>query len=791
MAVVLFFLCIILTFAVLFLSFKKLKYNEGNTRTLKSFLPLILTAAAVVISLLSSFGIMKEGPYQGAYTFCALVSAVSCFIPYLPAASVRKELMFIMKAAAVAAFLELTLFNIPSYRTWTGSYPVKEFTASDISVISGGYQLDDSIVLTRETGDFSAEIANPDIPVSTVFIDMKFCDPYVRAVPFSIDTMDETHSMEYRTGIINSEIVTNCPGSHYAQCDLSGKIKSVRINMKAPEGERVSFSRVVFNLPVPFNIQYIRFFAIVCVSAFIFSLVSGGFLSVKFSEQRKFCELAAYIMTLVFMLGSYTMIDYKLSDKTWSEIIRSESGNQVSEELVEAFKKGHVYLDRETEDFLYELDNPYDENQRDQAGSDYAWDHVFYNGHYYSYYGIAPVILLFLPYNLITGYYCPNELAILVFAFIAFAGISMMYMEFIRRWFSDVSSGIVLACLFILQVSSGLWYSLGRPDFYEIALAAGLAFISWSMYFLFRSGIVSGDRISYPKTALASLFFALAVLSRPTLAVYCICAAGFMIAAVPRASGVAAVSGTGVKKYINGKSVKYMLCAFVPMAVLGICQMTYNYVRFGSPFDFGIQYSLTINDFTRSQFHLKFSVVALYNYLFNPPVLLTDYPFVKTQFQHMHSSGYFYVDTLNTLNSSGLFMLVPVTWFYLAGYRALREFPDRKQKTVNLLKVALPCLAAPVIIIASVWESGYAVRYMGDFSVEVIIGSYAVMLWILKKTKNTTIKKLITGFVCFSLVWVLYIEGVQLINQTFRYQEGYYIYPEVAYKLESIISFWR
>ena len=95
------------------------------------------------------------------------------------------------------------------------------------------------------------------------------------------------------------------------------------------------------------------------------------------------------------------------------------------------------------------------------------------------------------------------------------------------------------------------------------------------------------------------------------------------------------------------------------------------------------------------------------------------------------------------------------------------------------------------MLIASVWESGYAVRYMGDFSLEIIMGAYTLMFLILRTTKNETIKKLVSYFVCFSVIWVLYVEGVQIVNQAFRYQEYYYIFPEIAYDLESLISFWK
>lgn len=42
---------------------------------------------------------------------------------------------------------------------------------------------------------------------------------------------------------------------------------------------------------------------------------------------------------------------------------------------------------------LAELDNVYDNSERNASGISYAWDRAYYNGHYYSYFGITPVLV--------------------------------------------------------------------------------------------------------------------------------------------------------------------------------------------------------------------------------------------------------------------------------------------------------------------------------------------------------------------------------------------------------------
>ena len=74
------------------------------------------------------------------------------------------------------------------------------------------------------------------------------------------------------------------------------------------------------------------------------------------------------------------------------------------ERMAQSILHGHLYLEYEDVDpRLSEMENPYDPQARKELGIYYHWDHAFYNGKYYMYFGIVPVVLLFLPYQLLTG----------------------------------------------------------------------------------------------------------------------------------------------------------------------------------------------------------------------------------------------------------------------------------------------------------------------------------------------------------------------------------------------------
>ena len=157
---------------------------------------------------------------------------------------------------------------------------------------------------------------------------------------------------------------------------------------------------------------------------------------------------------------------------------------------------------------------------RNDSGAKAEWDHVFYDGKYYSYYGIAPVVLLYLPYHKLTGHYCSTNLSILLFSLVGLLFLAMAYLAFVKRWCKNVSAGNIIAGMAILFSSCGIWYSVGRTLFYEISISSGFAFVALGAYFLFSSNVLSEGKVSLVRTALASLFLGIAVLCRPTLAVY-------------------------------------------------------------------------------------------------------------------------------------------------------------------------------------------------------------------------------------------------------------------------------
>ncbi|MDE5558701.1 MAG: hypothetical protein K2J32_13625 [Ruminococcus sp.] len=751
----------------------------------------VMAAFMLFVAIEDKLNLIDFGMYSGAYFLMGVV----CTVLYILCTVNKKHkvpiIAFSSKVIITAFILELTLFNIPSYRMWFGDYEPITYKADSITVDSGGtYREEEGDIAVRDSEELVLKIPEVNRQVSTIYVDIALEDG-TRTVEFSIDATDETQSFSPRGRVAHTIISRKQPHSQYLQCELSGDVGELIIRLKPYNGGSAYVRNIILNMPITMEISWIRFLLIVLISIFVYSVMNCGIMQKSVNENVKLCRISVLCVTAFACFWAIWVTNYRIDDRTWKDEFSKTDGNQVTQQLVDAFEDGRTYLLEGPNEALNSFDNPYDTQHRDAElswnGFDvykYAWDHVYFDGKFYSYYGIAPVLLMFMPYHMITGYYFPDSAAVLIFSIVGIIGLSFLFVKLIKKFFSNLPTGIFIMSLIIIQITSGIWYSIGRPNFYEIAMSAGFAFMTWAFYFLISANIIGQGKISFIKTAVSSLLFALAVLSRPTTVLYCICSAIFMVCAVPKFRNEN-------KKLFNKKSIGYLCCAILPMACLGIVQMYYNYARFGSPFEFGIQYSLTINNFRNTQFHWRLSLIPLWNYLFNPPVFSTSYPFISATFQYMEVGGFFYSDSLATHNVCGLFFLALPMFAYLLTGKALKTISDKRERIKKLLYILFPCVVIPLIIICSVWESGYAVRYMADFAWHMLIGAYVIIYCLYLKTQNVTIKKIVNIFFCTALVWAIVVGGVQSVNQAFRFCDYHYDYPEMAYEVEKILMFWK
>lgn len=191
--------------------------------------------------------------------------------------------------------------------------------------------------------------------------------------------------------------------------------------------------------------------------------------------------------------------------------------------------------------------------------------------------------------------------------------------------------------------------------------------------------------------------------------------------------------------------------------------MGYNYIRFGSPLDFGIQYSLTINDFINAQFHTKFVFISLFAFLFAAPYFVPKFPYVSSEFQLLSTNGFFFVDNMDIdALAIGIFFKALPVWSYFAINRAYRLMPEKTRRR-DMLLLILFCVISPLVVICSIWESGYAVRYAADIYWQFVLGALCI-IFIMFSNKSHRGKRYFEVFMLVSLLLAAVVCFAQIYN---------------------------
>lgn len=183
--------------------------------------------------------------------------------------------------------------------------------------------------------------------------------------------------------------------------------------------------------------------------------------------------------------------------------------------------RGELYLEEEPPEWLVKMDNPYDKSARDEfqkaTGEEPLFDVAYYDGHYYVYFGVLPVLIFYLPFYLITGANFPTAIGVLICCILFIAGCTALLHRFARFHFKRVSLGLFLLLQIPLIFCSGMLYLAKFPTFYSLPIIMALALVVWGLYFWMRGRTSKRAGKWY---LVGSLCMALVVACRPQFLVF-------------------------------------------------------------------------------------------------------------------------------------------------------------------------------------------------------------------------------------------------------------------------------
>ena len=636
----------------------------------------------------------------------------------------RKWLSAVFVSVAVVLLCEVFVCNFGAFRLVMPSSPGQmEMSVSQAAVNGGTINGDTLTVNSGESA--SIEFKNVGREVATIYVDVSSSDSPSGTVDIAYS--DETSAAYRHDAHLN--YINNDENSKYIICSFSGKVNDLCFNISATD--TVTVKSISINKDIPFDFSWVRF--IIILIAVLFLVTLAYLISMrKAVEKSLMFKIATAVVTAGFVFVAVVLLLVR-GDMVY-DLFKNPDTNQMNKEIVDSFEAGQVSMLETPSDEMLALENPYDLSQRSEAGVSYPWDHLFYDGKYYSYYGIGTVLTLFLPYHLITGNYFPSLWATFIYSIAGIIFLSLSYYVFITRLFPKISKGIAISGLVIVQATSFVWYCITIGNFYELAQVSGFAFLTAGMFFLLRSGVVGEGKISRPNICVATVLLSIAVLCRAVLALYCIVSLLFIYAGVRK---IIRTSDEHTFRANKKPVITFLLAALVPFAVIGSVQMIYNYLRFGSILDFGIYYTLTIYDYQHIQFHFPLVLIAIYNYLFTVPKVSTVFPFVTSNYDSLSVNGYYF---LAGFSSAGIiFRSVPVLGYIFSG-KAYKRSANPNKRLAAII-IILGCILVQLIQMAMIWEYGYTPRYAVDFAWQMLFGAFAVWFVIHEHT-SAPVKKI-------------------------------------------------
>ncbi len=365
--------------------------------------------------------------------------------------------------------------------------------------------------------------------------------------------------------------------------------------------------------------------------------------------------------------------------------------------LVSGFRKGSLALDIKVSDELKASKDPYNPAMRIPGSAPH--DVSYYNGRFYLYFGVVPVVLLFWPFRALTGCDLSMPCAAVIYGVGAFWLVAWLWLRLVRDHFPRASLASKLGGLIAVGLAGGQLALVRRTSFWEIPIAGGYFFMvctAAAAYLALRSAR------PWAWLALAGLALGLAVGCRPTL----VAAGGgiaLLVVATASRQYPQGARGSGARRLILAG-----IAAGIPLAAVLAGLFAYNAARFGNPLEFGLNYQLTAtSDIAKGRhFNASFIPFNFREYFWAAPQWGRYFPFIHPIRYAVAPKGYYGVEYVY-----GAFVVCPLIW--LCGLLPMLAW-RRAMKGVAALAVFFFALALGTTVLLLGFNSA-ACRYVADF----------------------------------------------------------------------------
>ncbi|WEV66461.1 hypothetical protein [Bifidobacterium sp. ESL0764] len=672
-------------------------------------------------------------------------------------ASHHKTAIFALLAAAIILLLECFAFNLQFWSTLGASRD----SVSALNALGPGLsrQKDGTLLVTDPTTAFlttQSDGSSPYIRVDPAESTFRFTTPSevlgfadasqntenatkatskAPSTAFRLRVDAAGHSSRVRSV---STLISNSRYLRVPDFKASSRATDIKVWVDEPAGTRVDIAAVHANVRVPFHASWGRVAAMAGIVALIALWMPSSTLwrwRLDTSSVRQRLAFAGF-MSVIAALAVFSIVR---SIWTANSANFQEPGNYTYDfnqygHMADALLHGRASLDLNVPQALKDMANPYDPQAREavlQKGvSPIYWDYSFYQGRWYSYFGVLPALLIFAPYRLATSLFVPGgsmlpsgaAVAFLLFVFVLFG--SLLVIRLLKLLNPRTSVATVSMAITLFLLGSQVGYLAFRMNFYSVPFAASLALSTMGLWFWYGSTlphchtltIERASALSWPHLAAGSLCMAANFGCRPTFALVALLAFPIFW---PQIRAICTRSATAGKARKHKTTIGVLVSILLPALVVVVPLCMYNAIRFGSPFNFGERYQITVADMTHYRNSPANLLPTLGYYLFLPLRFTHDFPFIAVNPTPVTSWSYAEPVV------GGLFTLCPALAIIVLPLVPRVRKRIRHSGLLRLVVAALPL--ALLLLFVDIVKGGIGWRYMVDFGWLVAMSAIVVV----------------------------------------------------------------
>lgn len=683
----------------------------------------------------------------------------------------------------IAFVTEVVVCN---FRTWESiGWKAYNIIEEDMFSLKDGQYEDNAgegtsiIAPFREDSWCDLTIFDGEINVKNVYLLCRYLNSEYQPIENSYVTVymkarDEGNELSYQ--LPDRVIVPEIERTHYNRLNLCGKLKGLELTFLKPTYTDIAAVEILacrFNVPVPFRFSFIRFAILMCLFLFVYSLYpKSKVYNIHFGE--KFSRKKESIVLCMILCITFSLVFANINPQYYYRNYKT-----MYHELAEALLDGHVYLNEEPAGALEKMENPYDTRLRDkvisEAGETWRLDRAYYKGKYYVYFGVVPVLLLFMPYYALTGMHLSITAAVSIFGCFYVIGCFALLYQIFKRYFSNTPFVIFLLSCVMLIFCSGMFYAFRGPAFYGLPILAAAAFAVWGLWFWYGAEDEKGHKLKWSKVMCGSLCIALTAGCRP------------QFLTIAFASLFIFKDYIFNKKYLLSKEgVRFLNAWMCPALLVAIGVMYYNFIRFGSPLDFGANYNLTSNDMTHRGWHWDRTLLGVYMYLFDPTKINAVFPFILDSIMPIDRAipytNYMGV-TIVEGNFGGIIFNHPILILPFAAVQ-LKKYCKNVYKMILFFTIS-----ALLIVVVDTQMSGLVGRYLMDFGWLLCLSTILLYASIEENCNDNTLMLFVRGGILVSVIWGIIYEFLLAFNiHTNSNLQAFA--PQLYYRVLSITEFW-